>query len=372
MRVKYRRELDAISPYQPGKPIDELKRELGLERVIKLASNENPFGFSQRVHEAVSQALKEVNRYPDGNATLLKEKIAQKYSIRPDMVLPTCGSDEMVDLIAKTFIDPGSEVVMAEVTFPRYFSTSQMMGANLKIVPMKDLAYNLEGFKRVISPKTRLVWLCNPNNPTGSYFSSQELAELLETISPETVVVYDEAYYEYATASNYPKDSLAFLKRYKNLLVMKTLSKAYGLAGFRIGFTIGDPALLALINKIRNPFNVTSITQAAALAALDDTAFLEKIVENNNVGKEYLYQAFDTMGLDYGKTQANHIMFNSGRDASGIFQELLKKGVIIRPVSGLNYKTWLRVSIGTMEENRVFIEALKEVLGRTDQHREYK
>lgn len=362
MRVKYRRELDAISEYVPGKPIDEVKRELGLKRVIKLASNENPFGFSDSVRAAVMKALEEVNLYPDGNATLLKEKIAEKYGVTPQMILPTSGSDEMLDLIAKTFIDQDSEVVMAEVTFPRYFSTSQMMGADLKIVPMKNLAYDLEGFKKVITPKTRLVWLCNPNNPTGSFFSRQELGDLLEVISPATLVVYDEAYYEFATHPDYPKDSLDFLKKYKNMLVLKTLSKAYGIAGLRIGFTIGDPPLLALINKIRNPFNVTLITQVAAMAALDDDEFLVKIVENNTEGKHYLYEELDKMGLEYGKTQANHIMFNAKKDAGVVFQDLLKKGVIIRPVGGADIKTWLRVSIGTMEENREFIKALKTVL----------
>jgi histidinol-phosphate aminotransferase len=284
MTVKYRRVLDAISAYVPGKPIDAVKRELGLERVIKLASNENPFGFSDSVRAAVMQALDEVNLYPDGNATLLKEKIAEKYGIKPDMVLPTCGSDEMVDLVAKTFIDPGSEVVMAEVTFPRYLSTSQMMGANLKIVPMKNMAYDLEGFRRAITPQTRLVWLCNPNNPTGSFFTRDELIRLLESISPETLVVYDEAYFEFATHPEYPRDSLDLLQRHRNMLVMKTLSKAYGIAGLRIGFTIGDSALLGMINKIRNPFNVTLLTQAAAMAALDDDEFLVKTIENNERG----------------------------------------------------------------------------------------
>lgn len=362
MTVKYRRELDSISEYVPGKPIDAVKRELGLERVIKLASNENPFGFPASVRDAVMKVLDEVNLYPDGNATLLKEKIAEKYGVIPQMVLPTCGSDEMVDLIAKTFIDPGSEVVMAEVTFPRYLSTSQMMGADLKIVPMKDMAYDLEGFKRAITPQTRLVWLCNPNNPTGSFFTREELTQILEFISPDTLVVYDEAYYEFATHPEYPKDSLDFVKKHRNMLVMKTLSKAYGIAGLRIGFTIGDLSLLGLINKIRNPFNVTLITQAAAMAALDDDEFLVKIIEGNNQGKLYLYEAFETMGLEYVKTEANHIAFNAGKDGKVVFQDLLQKGVIIRPIGGAKYTNWLRVSIGKMEENKEFIRALREVL----------
>jgi len=362
MAVKYRKELDSISPYVPGKPIDDVKRELGLDRVIKLASNENPLGFSSSVREAVIRALDEVNLYPDGNATLLKEKIAEKYGVTPEEVLPTCGSDEMVDLIAKTFIDQGSEVVLAEVTFPRYFSTSQMMGADLKIVPMKDMAYDIEGFKKVITPETRLVWLCNPNNPTGSFFTRGELIDLLEFISPETLVVYDEAYYEFADHPDYPKDSVELAKKYKNMLVMKTLSKAYGIAGLRIGFTIGDPVLLGLINRIRNPFNVTMLSQAAAVAALDDDEFLVRIIENNQAGKYYLYEEFDKMGLEYVKTEANHIAFNAGKDGGLVFQELLQRGVIIRPIGGEKYRTWLRVSIGTMEENREFIRALQEVL----------
>ncbi len=362
MAVRYRKELDAISPYVPGKPIDDVKRELGLERVIKLASNENPFGFSSSVRAAVMKALDDVNLYPDGNATLLKEKIAATYGVTPDMVLPTCGSDEMVDLIAKTFIDAGSEVVMAEVTFPRYFSTSKMMGADLKIVPMKAMGYDLEGFKKVITPETRLVWLCNPNNPTGSFFARDELVDLMDFVSPDTLVVYDEAYYEFATHPEYPKDSLDFLKKYKNMLVMKTLSKAYGIAGLRIGFTIGDSTLLGLINRIRNPFNVTLITQAAAMAAIDDDEFLIKIIENNTEGKHYLYGEFERMGLEFVKTEANHIAFKAGQDAVQVFNDLLKKGVIIRPIGGEKYKNWLRVSIGTMEENREFVKALGEVL----------
>ncbi len=362
MTVRYRPELNAISPYQPGKPIADVQRELGLERVIKLASNENPLGFSPRVREAVLQALEQANFYPDGNATLLKEKIAEKYGVAPEMVLPTCGSDEMVDLIAKTFIEPGSQVIMAEVTFPRYLITSLMMGADLQIVPMKDLGYDLGGFKEVLTPQTRLVWLCNPNNPTGSFFTRGELLDLLESVSPETLVVYDEAYYEFATHPEYPRDSIELVQKYPNMLVLRTLSKAYGLAGLRLGFTIGHPALLGLINRIRNPFNVTSLTQAAALAALDDEEFLARTVANNNAGKEYLYGQLERLGLPYGKTEANHIMFDSRRDGQAVFQALLRRGVIIRPVGVPRYSTWLRVSIGTAEENRVFIQALEEVL----------
>lgn len=362
MKIRYRKELDGISAYKPGKPIDDVKRELGLDKVIKLASNENPFGCSPHVKAAVAKAMDEINLYPDGNSTLLKEAIAKKFGVTPDMVLPSAGSDEMVDLISKSFIEPGDEVVMADITFPRYYGTGLMMGANIKIVPLKNLTYDMEGFKKAITEKTKIVWLCNPNNPTGTMFSEQELVSFLEFVPETTLVVYDEAYNEFATNPEYPKDSLKFLKEHKNMLVMKTLSKAYGLAGLRLGYTIGDPEILNVINKIRNPFNVTLVTQAAGIAALDDDKFLDMVIDNNNKGKEYIYKEFDSMGIEYAKSETNHIIFNAKKDANQVFNALLRKGVIIRPQTGFNPETWLRVSIGTMEENTTFIEALREVL----------
>lgn len=362
MQANHRRELDAIPVYVPGKPIEDVKRELGLDKVIKLASNENPFGFSPRVKDAVMKALEEINFYPDGNSTLLKEAIARKFGISADMVLPTSGSDEMVDLIAKTFIDKGDEVIMADITFPRYFITSQMMGADIKIIPLKDLTYDIEGFKKAVTEKTKLIWLCNPNNPTGTIFTEAQLVDLLDSVPPSTLIVYDEAYNEFASHPGYPKDSFKFLTKYNNMLVMRTLSKAYGLAGLRLGYTAGNPELLSAINRIRNPFNVTSLAQAAGVAALEDDDFVAKVVENNNAGKKYIYEEFDKMGIEYAKTEANCILFNSGKDSSRVFNELLKKGVIIRPVTGFNPNTWLRVSIGSPEENREFIKALKEIL----------
>lgn len=362
MNIGYRKELDGIPVYRPGKPIDDVKRELGLETVVKLASNENPIGFSPKVKEAVEKALLEVNLYPDGNATVLKETIAKKFNVTPDMVLPTCGSDEMVDLISKSFINSGDEVIMSEVTFPRYYITAQMMGANIVKIPLKNLGYDIEAFKKAVNPNTKLVWLCNPNNPTGTIFTENELTELLDIISPTTLVIYDEAYNEFVTNSEYPKDSIGIMRKYPNVIVMKTLSKAYGLAGLRIGYTIGDPEILSIINRVRNPFNVTLLTQAAAIASINDDDFLSKVVKLNTEGKLYLYSEFDKLGIEYAKTEANHIIFNSKNDSTTVFDKLLKKGVIIRPQTGFNPNTWLRVSIGTMEENKIFIKCLKEIL----------
>lgn len=362
MQISYRKELDNIPVYKPGKPIDDVKRELGLKDVVKLASNENPLGCSPKVKDAVLKALEEINIYPDGNCTLLKEAIAKKFGVATDMVLPSCGSDEMIDLIAKTFINKGDEVVMADITFPRYSITSQMMGANIRQVPLKNMRFDVEGFKKAVTANTKIVWLCNPNNPTGTFITEAELLDLLEAVPETTLVVYDEAYNEFVTHKDYPRDSIKLLNKYKNMIAMKTLSKAYGIAGLRIGYTIGDPAIMGLINKIRNPFNVTLVTQAAALAALADEDFLRLTVENNNAGKAYLYEEFKKIGIEYVETETNHIAFNIKSDADAAFNELLKKGVIIRPIAGLNPNTWLRVSIGTPAENRTFIEALKEIL----------
>lgn len=362
MQVNHRKELDAIPVYVPGRPIEEVKKEYGLDRVVKLASNENPFGFSPRAKASVIKALEEANLYPDGNCTLLKETIAKRFGISQDMVLPTCGSDEMVDLISKTFINKGDEVVMADITFPRYFITAQMMGAEIKTVPLKNLTYDIEGFKKAVNERTKLVWLCNPNNPTGTIFTEAQFAELLEAIPSTAVVVYDEAYNEFASHPEYPKDSLKFLKKHDNLLVLRTLSKAYGLAGLRLGYTLGNPELLSVINKIRNPFNVTLLTQAAGIAAINDDEFLAKVIANNDNGKKYLYEEFDKLGIEYAKTEANHIIFNAAKESGWVFKELLKRGIIIRPIGGFKPDTWLRVSIGTMEENREFIKALKEIL----------
>lgn len=361
MKIKSRHELALIETYRPGKPISDVKRELGLTKVIKLASNENPVGFSPKVKEAITKSMEEVNLYPDGNATLLKEAIAKKWDVPVNMVLTTSGLDEMLDLIAKTFINKGDKVLMADITFPRYFATSQMMGADIKYIPLKDLTYDIEGFISAITPDVKLVWLCNPNNPTGTIFGERELLELLERIPETCLVVYDEAYAEFVTAAEYPKNSVSLVKKYENLIALRTLSKAYGLAGLRIGYTIGHPEILNEVNKVRNAFNVSLIAQAAGIAALQDDAFLKEAVKNNSECKEYIYKEFDALGIQYAKTQANFIIFNSKMDSEEIFRKLLSKGVIIRPVGGFNPNTWLRVTIGTMEENEMFIKALKEV-----------
>lgn len=358
MSIEFRPEIKDLTAYKPGKPIEDVKREYGLDRVIKLASNENPIGYSKKVKEAIINGMDNLNIYPDGNATLLKEALSKKMNLPTSQILPSSGSDEMVDQISKTFIQKNDEVIMADITFPRYISTCKMMGGIPVIVPLKDHYYDLDGMKEKITPKTRLIWLCNPNNPTGTMFSKDKLDNFLKDIPKDIVVVYDEAYKEYVTNDNYPKESLDYLKDYPNFIVMRTLSKAYGLAALRIGYTMASEEIIENINKIRGPFNVSTLAQIGAIAALEDDEFLKESFDINKIGKDYLYKEFEAMNLNYAISETNHILVDVKKDAQEVFIELQKRGVIIRPI----FKTFIRVSIGTMEENKIFIEKLKEVL----------
>ncbi len=358
MSIKFRPEIKDLVPYKPGKPIEDVKREYGLTEVIKLASNENPLGSSPKAKEAIRKCLEELYLYPDGNITDLRDALAKKFNIKSSQVLPSSGSDEMVDIIAKTFINPGDEVILADVTFPRYLTTTKMMGGTPVIVPLKDFTYDLEGIKSKITDKTQLIWLCNPNNPTGTMFTEKTLIEFLDAVPKNIVVVYDEAYIEYVTRDDYPKDSIALLDKYPNILLLRTFSKIYGLAALRVGYTMASEEIITNLNKVRGPFNVNTLAQAAAIAALDDEEFIKKSYDINVEGKEYLYKAFEEMGIQYAPSETNHIFLDSKKDCQEVFTALQKKGMIIRPM----YGTFIRVSIGTMAENRRFIELLKELL----------
>lgn len=358
MKSVFRSELSNISAYKPGKPIEDVMKEYGLKDVVKLASNENPLGCSPKVKEVLIDAIESLALYPDGNVTLLKEALAEKLSLKPEQILPSSGSDEMVDLISKTFINKDDEVIMADITFPRYITTAKMMGGKPVIVPLKEWTYDIDGMLEAITNETKLIWLCNPNNPTGTMFSEDKLLNFLKNVPKNIIVIYDEAYNEYVTDDTYPKNSIELLKDYPNLIVMRTFSKMYGLAALRIGYTMASEEIIENINKIRNPFNVNKLAQIAAIAALNDQDFVNKCYEMNKEGKEFLYNEFDKLSLEYPISETNHIFVNVEKDANEIFLELQKKGMIIRPMIG----TWIRVSIGTMEQNKLFINLLKEVL----------
>jgi histidinol-phosphate aminotransferase len=360
LSISFREELKDLVAYKPGKPIEDVKREYGIDTVVKLASNENPLGCSTKAIEAVKKAAENLSLYPDGNCTLLKEALAKKLNLKPSQILPSSGSDEMVDQISKTFINKGDEVILADITFPRYITTTKMMGGIPVIVPLKNWTYDLDGMLEAITDKTKLIWLCNPNNPTGTMFTEEKLMNFLRKVPDNIVVVYDEAYNEYVTRDDYPRNTTELLKDYTNLIIMRTFSKIYGLAALRIGYTMANEEIIHNINKIRGPFNVNTLAQVAALAALEDEEFIEKSYKVNEIGKKYLYEELDKIGIEYAPSETNHIFMNVERDGNEVFVELQKRGMIIRPVTG----TWIRVTIGTQEQNELFIKLLKEVLNK--------
>ncbi|RVU54722.1 histidinol-phosphate transaminase [Anaerosphaera multitolerans] len=358
--IKPRPEIVDILPYVPGKPIEDVQREYGLEHVIKLASNENPLGTSGKVKEALIDYIKGgLNLYPDGNSTNLKEKLAQKYNLNTDNFLPTNGGDEALSLIVQAYVNPTDEVILSELTFPRYTHTSTIMGAKLTYIPMKDLKYDLDGIYNAINENTKLIWLCNPNNPTGTMLSEKEILDFLNKVPEDILVVYDEAYIEFVDSPNAVKNAYLLFKEYPNVITLKTFSKIHGLAGLRIGYLVGEPEILNNMNKIRDPFNCNTLAQIAAIHALDDDEFIKKVYDNNIKGKEYLYKNLNELNIPYTDSQTNHIFIETPTiDSKTLFEEMQKKGVIVRPF-GENYT---RVSIGTEAENIKFIEALKEIL----------
>ncbi|OPJ54936.1 histidinol-phosphate transaminase [Alkalithermobacter paradoxus] len=358
MNLMYRKELEDLVPYKPGKPIEYVMKEFNLTNVIKLASNENPLGCSKKVKDAIQNALDNLHIYPDGNSTDLRSELAKKFNLSPSQVIPSSGSDEMVDILAKVFVNHGDEVIMADLTFPRYIATTKMMGGVPVIVPLKDFTHDIKGMQNAVTEKTKMIWICNPNNPTGTMVPTSEIIELLENVSKDVIVVLDEAYREYVTRDDYMLDSEKLLEKYPNLIILRTFSKAYGIAALRVGYTLASEEIVSNINKVRGPFNVNSLAQVGALAALEDEDFLKESYDLNKLGKEYLYKEFDSMGLKYALSETNHIFVDVKKDAFEVFDALQRKGVIIRPIMS----TFIRVSMGTMEENKIFIDALKDVL----------
>jgi histidinol-phosphate aminotransferase len=346
--------------YQPGKPVEDVKRELGLTEVIKLASNENPFGASPKAKEAIRRELDHINIYPDGAAVELTAAVARHHGVNPDQVLFSAGLDEMIALITRAFLRPGDETVMAESTFPQYRHNAVIENAVVVEVPMRDGTHDLSAMLEKVSPRTRIVWICNPNNPTGTMVTRGELEAFMDKVPGTVMVVLDEAYFEYVDDPEYP-NGLELLKKYPNLLVLRTFSKIYGLASLRIGYAIGDPAILRSINQVRGPFNTSRFAQAAALAALGDQEFIEKCRRANLEGIAQLKEAFSRMGLDSFPAYGNFVLVDTGRPAQAVFEALLRKGVIVRG-GHRGYPNHIRVTVGSREENEKVISALEEVL----------
>ncbi|MHC1748824.1 MAG: histidinol-phosphate transaminase [Cellulosilyticaceae bacterium] len=358
MKMDYRSEINNMMPYIPGKPIDDVKRELGLKYVVKLASNENPMGASPKVKEALVNHFEELAYYPDGNATLLKENVASFYNVAPESLLFGAGSDEILGMIAQVFLKPGEVLLTSEKSFPRYDSAALVMGGKIVKAPMTNYTYDLVAIANAITPETKVIVLANPNNPTGTYFTQDELTTLLTKVPEHILVVLDEAYIEYVDAKDYP-DSLPLLATYKNLMLLRTFSKAYGLASLRVGFAIADPEIISLLNRIRNPFNVNALAQVGAIAALNDQAFVNSALQINYSAKHFMYNVLEEMNIPYLKTQANFVMFECPCKAKVVFEKLQFKGYIVRP--GFGMPNHIRVTLGTMEQMIGFSKALKEV-----------
>jgi len=345
-----------LSPYQGGKPIDELARELGLKNITKLASNENPLGVSPAVKEAVFNSLSSINRYPDGNCFELKKAIAEKLAVMPDMVSLGNGSNELLELIARVFVSKKTdEVIFSQYAFVVYPLVTQALGATAKISPANNYGHDLNSMLSLISKNTKLIFVANPNNPTGTLLSDDELYSFLNKVPKLIPVVLDQAYFEYL---NVDDNAIDWLKEFENLIITRSFSKAYGLAGLRVGYSVCSPLIADFINRIREPFNVNYTAQVAAIAALSDDDHLKDSVEVNTKGYEQLTKGFDSLKLKYIPSHANFVAVEFS-NAMNTYNNLLKEGVIVRPVEMSGY---LRISIGTSDENEHLLSALKKVL----------
>ncbi len=352
-----------LSPYVPGKPVDELARELKLDPagIVKLASNENPLGPSPKALAAIQAELSELTRYPDGNGFVLKQRLAQRYSVGVHQVTLGNGSNDILELVARAYLAPGLNAVFSEHAFAVYPIATQAVGAEGRAVAAKNWGHDLDAMADAIDENTRVVFVANPNNPTGTWFDAAALGTFLARVPAHVLVVLDEAYIEYAEGQELP-DGLAYLADYPNLLVSRTFSKAYGLAALRVGYAISSPVIADVLNRVRQPFNVNSLALAAACAALDDVDYLAASRRVNDAGMAQLERGFRQLGLEWIPSRGNFIAVDFARDAAPINQALLRAGVIVRPVAGYGMPTFLRVSIGTERENARFLDVLAQVL----------
>lgn len=352
----------AIMAYQPGKPISELAREMGIPEpsIVKLASNENPLGMSPRARDAALAAVADVARYPDGGAFALKAALCAKFDVRPEQLVVGNGSNDILELVAQAFLAPGLSAVYSRHAFAVYPLATNARGARGIEVAAKNFGHDLDAMLAAIEAQTRVIFIANPNNPTGTFIPGPELEAFLDRVPRHVLVVLDEAYAEYL-APEQRYDSIAWLARFPNLLVSRTFSKAYGLAGLRVGYGIAHPDVADLMNRVRQPFNVSSVGLAAAEAALGDEEFIARSAEINRRGMAQLTAAFTELGLEWIPSAGNFVTFKVG-DAIGINQALLRQGVIVRPIGAYGMPHWLRVSIGLPEENARFIAALKQAL----------
>ncbi len=351
-----------IRPYVPGKPIEEVERELGLKNSIKLASNENPLGSSPLAMKAVVAALRSAHLYPDGSAFYLKQRLSRIHSLPAEQIIIGNGSTEIVEILARTFLGRDGEGLMADATFIMYYIAVTGLNGRARQVPLTaDLRHDLDAMADAVGESTRIIFLANPNNPTGTYVTRGELDAFMDRVPGDVLVVIDEAYKEYVTAPDYP-DGLELLRRGRQVAVLRTFSKIYGLAGLRLGYALTTPEVHDAAERIRSPFNTNSVAQAAALAALDDEAHVTRSREHNSRELTFLAEGLAGLGIAFTPSVANFILVDTGMDAAEVYQELLRRGIIVRPMGACNLPASIRVTVGTRRENEDFLAAIRQVL----------
>ncbi len=361
MRKLVRKGVEDLVPYPPGKPIEELERELGISGSIKLASNENPLGPSPLAVQTVINKSSTLNRYPDGSGYYLKSKLSKKFNIPFDQIILGNGSNELIELIIRTFLSPGDHTIQPFPTFLVYEKIVKGAGGNMTSVPLSNLSIDLKGILNAITPKTKVIFICNPNNPTGAAISKDDMLQFLREIPGDIIVVLDEAYIEFTTDEK-TANGIDLLDAHSFLLVLRTFSKLYGLAGLRIGYGFAPQMVVDYMNRIRQPFNANTLAQAAATAALDDSSFVHKTLQVVREGLHYLCYNLDEMGLQYVPTQTNFFLIKTPGGGKRIYELMLKQGVIVRSMDSYDLPDYIRISIGLPEENERFIETLKRVL----------
>ncbi len=356
-----RRGILEIKSYIPGKSIEEVQKEFGAKRWVKLASNENLLGPSPKAVSAVRKELPNIYLYPEGPCTVLRQALAKRFSLPEGMVVISNGADNLILMIASAFVNEGDEVVMADPTFSVYTNVTQIMGGKPVKVKLKDFTHDLDTMLKKVTRKTKLVFVCNPNNPTGTTISLESFNYFLSQLPKRVVVILDEAYGDFVEDAFYP-DGLDYIREKRQVIVLRTFSKVYGLAGLRIGFALGREDLVDCLYQVRDPFPVHRLAQVAAVAALNDEDHAIRSIQLVYQGKRYLYKELDRIGLSYVPSQANFIFIDFEKDSEGIFQALLKEGIIVRPGKIWGYPTFARVTIGRMEDNQRFIKALKKII----------
>jgi len=351
-----------LVPYSPGRPMEEVERELGLDDVLKLASNENPLGPSPLALQAIREALQGLHRYPDGGCYALRQGLSRRLGVTPEELCFGNGSNELLELVTRAFLGPGDEAVMGHPAFVVYRSVCQAVGGQIREVSLKDFTHDLRGMLKAVTARTKLVFLGNPNNPTGTYVSPTDLDDFVRALPPDVILVVDEAYREYVPRYLQP-DLLRYVREGRYLLALRTFSKAYGLAGLRIGYGIGSTEMVELLNRVRQPFNVNTLAQKAALAALDDAAHLEETLRITEAGRKTMRSRLDALGLVTIPSVTNFILVNVGVEGKAVVDALLRNGVIVRSMEGYGLPTYIRVTVGTPQENSRALQALAEVLG---------